>query len=284
MRTSTRMIAIACAVATGPLLAHAAIGIRDYVSSTPDEEGFTLDGGGFIDPGGGGLSPQCVWDGDVCVVTGGGGDDWWPGGGGGGGGWGGGGGGGGDCSNDPSRCEGDPPPTGPEALPVLGRNCPAELTAAETAKNLLYANSPTARQMMDAAAVHGVYIQVVQIDPALAGGQPRDRFYPETGAITWDPFVYARGVNQNGSPWELSPIMLLAHELVHAAHRYNPAYQGEDSEAVVMALANQIAAEMNAAIPNSNYNTNRDNHIRLAQHYSSSVTAASFTIARPSCD
>ncbi len=118
MRTSTRMIAIACAVATGPLLAHAAIGIRDYVSSAPDEEGFTLDGGGFIDPGGVLSSLQgCDNPSVSCDVYGGGGDDWWPGGG--GGGWGGGGGGGGsgggDCSADPSRCESEPPsPPSPE--------------------------------------------------------------------------------------------------------------------------------------------------------------------------
>lgn len=126
VRTSTKMIAIACAVATGPLLAHAAIGIRDYVSagpSEPDEDGFSLDGDGvFVDPGtSGGLSPQCVWDGSVCVVTGGGwDDDWWPGGGGGGGS--GGDSGGGDCSTDPSRCEGnDPPPPSPENPMVCER-------------------------------------------------------------------------------------------------------------------------------------------------------------------
>lgn len=278
MRSSTRMIAIACAVATGPLLAHTAIGIRDYVSSAPDDEGFTLDGGGFIDPGEGGLTPQCVWDGDVCVVTGSG-----PGKGGGFGGGGGGTGGGGDCSADPSRCEGDPPPTGPDAIPVTGRNCPAEQTAVQTAMNLLYNNSPTARQMMDVALVHGVQLQVIQVNLSQVGGQGNNRFDPVTGIITWDPFLVAVGNNLNNSPYTLSPIMMLAHEFVHAAHRYNPAYQTETSEPLIMAIANQIAIEMNAAT-GSSYNTNRDNHIRTGQHYTHSPTSTMFSVIRPDCD
>ena len=50
MRTSTRMIVLACAAVSGPLLASAAIGVRDYVTSSgeADEDGFSLDGDGVF--------------------------------------------------------------------------------------------------------------------------------------------------------------------------------------------------------------------------------------------
>ena len=137
--------------------------------------------------------------------------------------------------------------------------------------------------MMDAAIAKQVYIIIVQIDPALIGGQDRIRFEPATGAITWDPFIYVDGFNTDGTPYSVSPIMLLAHEFVHAAYRDDPAYQGPDSEPLVMQIANQIAAEMNAAT-NSNYNTDRNNHVRDGQYNTNSVTSTHLSIVRPACN
>ena len=53
--------------------------------------------------------------------------------------------------------------------------------------------------------------------------------------------------------------MILAHELVHAGNAGNPAYHLNPSEPLVMAIANQIAQEMNAAT-GSTYDTTRDSH------------------------
>jgi hypothetical protein len=149
--------------------------------------------------------------------------------------------------------------------------------------DLLYEKSETARGLMDAAIARQVSITIIQIVPDLRIGQANNRFNPATGEITWDPFVYVRGVNTDGTPYTLTPIELLAHEFVHAAFRENPAYQTPDSEPLVMSIANQIAAELNAAM-GTNYSTDRNNHERTGQFYSSSVTSADLSIARPACN
>jgi hypothetical protein len=74
--------------------------------------------------------------------------------------------------------------------------------------------------------------------------------------------------------------MLLAHELVHAAHANDSAWQGETSEPSVMPIANQIASERNAAI-GSNYDTSRDNHVRTGLYDTTSPTSTLYSIARP---
>lgn len=127
-------------------------------------------------------------------------------------------------------------------------------------------------------------MQIIQHNAAQQSGQDNNRFDPITGVITWDPFLAAFGNNLNGSPYSQSPIMALAHELVYGAHRYNPAYQGADNEAIIMQITNQIATEMNAATQSS-YSTDRDNDVRTHQGDVTSVTSAEYSIgSRPACD
>lgn len=150
---------------------------------------------------------------------------------------------------------------------------------------ILYRYSPTAQALIDAAKARGVTLTLVYTNLAYVAGQPQDRFDVNFNTITWDPFVWVRGHNSDQSVYELAPIMLLAHELVHAGHGDDPTYQGADSEALVMQIANQIALEVNANAPSAfpDYNTNRDNHVRDTQHYSTDSASTSFTITRPGC-
>ena len=175
-------------------------------------------------------------------------------------------------------------PQGPGGVELDNSTCPIELGAARSALELLYNNSATARALIDQAnllGTDGLHINI--ITASLLGNGPQDVF-DHAHTIYWDPFQYVTGTNTNGTSYEISPIMLLAHELVHAGHAGDPAYQDEASEALVMSIANQIAAEMNAAT-GSHYDTTRDSHIRDQNglHYTSLVTSTVLSIARPGC-
>jgi hypothetical protein len=201
-------------------------------STTPEsDEEFALDSV-FV-----GSESYSTSDSSTIVVWG-----WRPGGGSGGGGsgWG----GGYDTSEDYGDSDESP---AAEEVPVTGRNCPAEQAAAQQALDLLYQNSPTARSLIESAKSNNVGIHIIQINPALAHGQQLNQFDYGNGIIYWDPFVYITGFNTDGSTYTLTPIMLLAHELVHAGYRFDPAWQGHDSEWQVIPLANVIAQEMSAA-------------------------------------
>lgn len=58
--------------------------------------------------------------------------------------------------------------------------------------------------------------------------------------------------------------------------------QGEASEPLVMQIANQVAAELNAAT-GSTYSANRDNHEHTNLYNSTSPTSTTYSIARPGC-
>jgi hypothetical protein len=99
-------------------------------------------------------------------------------------------------------------------------------------------------------------------------------FWPAIRQITWDPYLIAEGINSDGSIYKLSPIIALAHELIHAAHPDDPAYQAHDSEPLVRPIENQIAAELNASLGKSY--TMRDTHERRRLYYTDSSTSDSY--------
>jgi hypothetical protein len=274
MRKSIRMLAIGAAVVAGPLLATAAATMSGYVSfeqSAPDDD-FSLDGV-FVDSGD--LDPPPLAAAapmeDVITVWG-----WIPRGGfwGGGSSWG----GGYDTGNDSYRYGdegGDPQP-----IPIKGRDCAAEKVAAEEALDLLYALSATARALIDSAAGRGVALVLIRSNFIDLG--PQATFDQINNEILWDPFFVIEGVNSDGSAYKLAPIMVLAHELVHAGYASDPMYQGRDSESRVMPIANQIAAELNAAT-GGRYETRRDNHESTSRYNSHSATSSEYSIVRPGC-
>jgi hypothetical protein len=169
---------------------------------------------------------------------------------------------------------------GADEIVVTGRDCPVDQEAASDALELLYNNSATARALIDAAGDNGVVINLVLTNPSGFGARPQ--YDPMTNMISWDAFQYQEGLNSDGSRWAISPIMILAHELVHAANSGNPAYQGAASEALVISIANQIAREINQAT-GSNFDTTRDTHSRNYQGHTNSITGTTFTIQRPGC-
>lgn len=168
----------------------------------------------------------------------------------------------------------------PAAAIELIDACPVEQSAAADSLNSLYNNSPTARALIDAMRANGTSLNL--ITASLSGFAPQARFDSPTNQILWDPFVYIEGTNTNGSTYTMAPIMVLAHELVHAGHAGEAAYQGASSEGLVMQVANQIASELNAAT-GSSYDTTRDSHVRSGQFNTTSPTSIIFSIARPGC-
>lgn len=190
----------------------------------------------------------------------------------------------------------DPSPTGATPLPtdygvihehppeplimgVEGDTCPVANTAAKDSLQSLYDNSPTARALIKAAAAAGVSINLFTANLDGSGLQPGF----EGSVIDWDPFQGISGFNTNGTPYALTPIMILAHELVHAGNAGNPAFQGANAELVTIAVSNQIASEMNAAT-GQNYNTNRDSHQANRAFRTQSSTSATPIATRPGCN
>lgn len=171
--------------------------------------------------------------------------------------------------------------TGPDGIDLVGRECPVDQAAARSAMDILYNNSPTARAMIDLAAARGVDLHLIMAN--LTGQGQQNSFNPNSNTIFWDPFQYAEGTNTDGSTYTLAPIMLLAHEFIHAAYGDDPAYQTAASEPLVMSIANQIAMELNAAT-GSHYDTTRDSHVRTGLYTTGSVTSTTPSIARPGCN
>lgn len=66
-----KALAITVAIATGPILAYAAVGVRDYIASETLDDDFSLDGA-FISPGSGGgfTAYSCSNPADGCTVYG----------------------------------------------------------------------------------------------------------------------------------------------------------------------------------------------------------------------
>jgi hypothetical protein len=182
---------------------------------------------------------------------------------------------------DTSRPEDEYRDGAPQTLSIYGRDCPVENAAAQAAMEHLYANSSTARSLMERAVAYGVTLNLIKAN--LAGYTSRLSYDPASNTISWDPYVFVVGKNADGSDYVLTPIMLLAHEFVHAGNDNDPAYQYNASEPVVMQIANQIAAEMNAST-GSSFNTNRDVHARLNQYHTDSPTSSIISIVRPGCE
>jgi len=99
--------------------------------------------------------------------------------------------------------------------------CPVEQSASERSLDLLYNNSATARALIDAMAANGTVLNLITAHLSGVGAQAR--FDPPTNQVLWDPFLVALGNNTDGSPYTMAPIMVLAHELVHAGHAGDPA-------------------------------------------------------------
>ncbi len=159
--------------------------------------------------------------------------------------------------------------------------CGKEKAATRAALNALYSGSAIAREYIDQAYHDGANIDTFEAHPSgFAGG---DQYLLDgTKTIKFDPFAYLTGNNIDGTPYSINPTMLLAHELVHAANAANPAYQGAASEALVMSIANRIAAEMNAS-NGTHYDTHRDKHDGGRYMPTDSVTSNVYSISRPRC-
>lgn len=278
MRNFMKALALGSCVVAGPLLATTAMSISGYsdAEEAPDDD-FSLDRV-FIAPTE--PTPQYCWDnGDGtggCIVTGGGScsDSWnWD--------WcyGGGGGGGGSSSAGGGGGGGEPGPSNPFGIGITGRECTAERQAADTALTFLYNNSQTARMMIDTMANQGTNIFLVK---DISGDQEYIGYDPALNHIRWDPFVSLRGTNSDGSEFDLSPLMVLAHELVHASLRGQPLMA---SETHAMQIANQIAQEVNTST-GSSFNTNRNVYETSFQFYVNSIEKSgigNFELVRPGC-
>lgn len=169
---------------------------------------------------------------------------------------------------------GDP---APEDILRIEAGCPVEFAAAQDALETLYGTSRTARDLIDRAIALGINLRLIDID--YSGFGVRDEFSGTT--ILWDPFSYVFGKNSDGTEYNISPLMLLAHELVHAGNAGNPAFQGFDSEPSVIPIANQIAREVNAAT-GLNFNTTRDRH-GGEYRQTNSIKSTVFSITEPGC-
>jgi hypothetical protein len=89
-----------------------------------------------------------------------------------------------------------------------------------------------------------------------------------------------KGFNLNGTASVEAPLMLLAHEIVHAGHAADPGWQTPSAETTVIAVANQIATEINAAT-GSHFDTTRDNEIRSELWDTDKSTSTVPSIVRP---
>ncbi len=149
-----------------------------------------------------------------------------------------------DFLNDEIVVEGNRPKVSVET------DCPNMADATEKTLDELYKNSPTARGLIDQMVANGTKIDASDLDNEKHGRKAGFA----NAVITWDPFQGLTG--PNGSPqssYTHAPIIVLAHEIAHAALRMNP---GPESESKAIELANQIAAELNAA-SGSSYDTAR---------------------------
>lgn len=152
--------------------------------------------------------------------------------------------------------------------------------AASEALSELFNGSPTVQRYMELAHSFGVTISLFRSDYTDFGAT--DEFIANRsgsgGVINWDPFSTGNGRNIVGSFYSESPIMLLAHELVHAG---DTALRGPASENAVIAIVNAIAAEMNMST-GSHYETTRTVHDgKLSM--TDNIHSQTASITRPDC-
>ena len=168
--------------------------------------------------------------------------------------------------------------SGPQAAHVTDAT-PTSIESAAAAFSLdfLYKHSSTAKALIDAIVANGTSLNLISAN--LAGFGAQDSFDKDNNQILWDPFMWITGTNSDGSTYNENPMMLLAHELIHAGHASDPLYQGSASETLVMSIANQIAAEINSSA-GTHFDTSRDNHDGQ-RNYTTSPTSTLFSIARP---
>jgi hypothetical protein len=186
----------------------------------------------------------------------------------------------GDDDDDSEDGSGDIVVVGERPSFEISSTCPNMTMAADQSLDFLYANSATARALIDTMAANGVTLSLADFNNSGFGA--RAEFSGANNLVAWDPFQVATGVNSNGTVYVLAPIMILAHELVHAGHPNDPAYQGAASEPLVMSIANRIAAELNAAT-GRNYEDDRDNHERTGLYDTDSPFSSTYSIAPPNC-
>lgn len=163
----------------------------------------------------------------------------------------------------------------------IDADCEEHRQAAEDALDALYEGSDLARNLIDIIRANGVTISTGTFNDSGAGQQAG--FDLSTNTIHWDPFQAVKGINSDGSTYTLSPFMILAHELIHAANADNPDFQTHASEPIVIPLANQIAAQFNAA-NGTNYDTSRDSHLRDMLFHAVSTFSEFFSITDHSCN
>lgn len=269
MRDVTKLLVVGMIAATLPVMAATGM-----FGGGPDDGRSRYDGDGYI-----GVNQGECWDnGDGsggCEVVGGGGS-------GGPGGSGGGGGGGGACAGGRYNIDGTlngcggggtppPPPPPPE--------CRTDAQTRQEAEDFLMANSPTARDLINTIRNQGTQIEVMDSRVTENSGS----YNHIENVIRWDPFLMFDGVNANGSPYTISPIMALAHEIAHASERNNPLGY---SESYAMLTANQIARELNSAL-NRSYDDSRNEHQADRSYFVSSpyanVPAQDYRSDRPQC-
>jgi hypothetical protein len=131
-------------------------------------------------------------------------------------------------------------------------DCPKMKEATEKSLDFLYNNSPTARVLIDQMAAQGTRIDARD----LPNSDFSDRASYSNGAIYWDPYQGLTGSNGQGGTFTHAPILVLAHEIVHAALRtdVSPAAEQKATE-----LTDQIARELNAST-GSDFGSQRINY------------------------
>lgn len=154
--------------------------------------------------------------------------------------------------------------------------CPIEMSAAEQALNYLEQHSEGARILIALAESGGVQIETV-INDTYAN--------LASNTVYFDPFMAATGMNSDGSTWFASPVVALAHELVHAVFGDNPAFNVNpaDREAIAIQIENIILAQLESAT-GTELGSQRDTHNGTGTYVTSSPLSVVYSIARPGCN
>jgi hypothetical protein len=156
-------------------------------------------------------------------------------------------------------------------------DCPIRTQAGEASLDFLYDNSATAKALIDKITASGTKIVTVDSDGSGTGARPL--YDPDTNTILYDPFLAIPGTNSNNTTYTEAPVMVLAHEIVHAA---NPGLKGVEAEKLAMEIANKIAAELNAKT-GKNFSTNRDTHKSGDPFSVGSPFSIFVSIVKPGC-
>ena len=172
-------------------------------------------------------------------------------------------------SNPPGPESPPPPPPPPPQPPVFRRTgrtwCGPAASALTNALNMLYGGSSAARGVLDQAFTNNTSVNIIRIDTGDGGNA--DEYNPGNKAISWDPFSYASASN-----WSGSPIIALAHEMIHASNPSMP-------DSSVFALENTIASQLNASFGLS-LNTNRTSEQADSYNNTDSITSTTVSIQR----